>query len=256
MNKTRKIKEIIGTVLAEEGFKYIRCEKRIVWTFGRKVRDVEQEVYIQQHTPFDEEYKLMFWTSAKGNGMKAIGSVLPEYNKHEYWNVSTEEEFVELMNFFASFIREHGFELLEDMLEEKPDSFETPERKQYFKEHRKELAKKYNDIYHILGNGTREEQLKLIDEVLWDNREAEETPEKEAEINDLWLGMAAILSEILLEVEGAEITYESWVVEMSFSGHVLTVRPIFIVVQAWLRYHLHNDREIMLVWASARTLVK
>ena len=108
MNKTRKIKGIIGNILAEEGFKYIRCEKRIVWTFGRKVRDVEQEVYIQQHTPFDEEYKLMFWTSAKGNGMKAIGSVLPEYNKHEYWNVSTEEEFVELMNFFASFIREHG----------------------------------------------------------------------------------------------------------------------------------------------------
>ena len=29
INKTRKIKEIIGTVLAEKGFKYIRCERRL-----------------------------------------------------------------------------------------------------------------------------------------------------------------------------------------------------------------------------------
>ena len=255
MNKTKIIKDIIGSVLAEKGFKYVRCEKKIIWTFGRKVENVEQEVYIQQHTLFDEEYKLIFWTSAKGNGMKEIGSVLSEYHNQEYWKVSSEYEFVELMKFFASFIQEQGFNLLEDMLEEKPDSFETPERKQYFKEHRIELAKKYDDVFHILGNGTREEQLKHIDEVLWNNREVGEASEKEAEIHDLWLGMAAILSEILLKVEGAEINYESWLVEISFSGHILTVRPIFIVVQAWLRYHLHNNREILLVWASARTLV-
>ena len=28
MNKTRKIKEIIGGVIKEKGFEYIRCEKK------------------------------------------------------------------------------------------------------------------------------------------------------------------------------------------------------------------------------------
>ncbi len=73
INKTRKIKELIGTVLAEKGFKYIRCERRLIWTFGRKVGEVEQEVYIQQHDYLEDDYKLMFWSSADGNGMEEIG---------------------------------------------------------------------------------------------------------------------------------------------------------------------------------------
>ena len=36
MNKTRKIKEIIGTVLEKKDFKYLRCERGIVWTFEKK----------------------------------------------------------------------------------------------------------------------------------------------------------------------------------------------------------------------------
>ena len=99
MNKTRIIKKIIGTVLAEKGFKYIRCEKRIVWTFGRKVGDVEQEVYIQQHTIFDNEYKLMFWSSAKGCGMSEIGNILTEYKEKEYWGAETDDEFVTVIIF-------------------------------------------------------------------------------------------------------------------------------------------------------------
>ncbi|RKM56977.1 hypothetical protein D6853_02860 [Butyrivibrio sp. X503] len=256
MNRTKKIKEIIGKVLSEKGFEYIRCESGIVWTFGRKIGEVEQEVYIQQHTRFDKEYKLMFWTSAKGNGMKEIGNVLSEYEKKEYWEAESDEEFLQILEFFVSFIKEHGFDLLEDMLEEKPDSFETPERKQYFKEHRKELVEKYDGIYHILGQGTREEQLKHIDEVLWENREAEETPEKEAEIQELWLGMAAVLTEIIFSIEGAKIDYDSWRIKMNISNTVLSVWPVYDVIQAWMRYHFDNDKSILLVWASARSLVR
>ena len=70
----------------------------------------------------------MFWTSAQGNGMKEIGDVLKEYEGKEYWPAETDEEFIEALNFFASFIKDYGFDLLEDMLTEKTDSFETPER--------------------------------------------------------------------------------------------------------------------------------
>ena len=256
MNKTRKIKEIIGTVLAEKGFKYIRCEQKIVWTFGRKVGEVEQEVYVQQHTLLDDEYKLMFWSSANGNGMKEIGSILSEYEHKEYWSAETDDEFIEAMEFFASFIKEYGFNLLEDMLTEKPDSFETPERKLYFKEHRKELVKKYDDIYHILGNGTPIEQLNHIDDVLYENRVAEETPEEEARINDLWLGMAAILTEIVLNVQGnAKVAYDTYRVKIQFSKSAFDIMPIFIVVQAWGDYHFNNDRTESVVWAMARSTV-
>ena len=44
INKTRKIKEIIGNVLAEKGFKYIRCERRLPWmsSFGN---DAVEKIY-------------------------------------------------------------------------------------------------------------------------------------------------------------------------------------------------------------------
>ncbi|RKM53922.1 hypothetical protein D6853_14885, partial [Butyrivibrio sp. X503] len=69
MNKTRAIKKIIGKVLDEKGFKYTRLESGIIWTFERNVENIIQKVYIQQHTRFDKEYKLMMWSSAKGQGM-------------------------------------------------------------------------------------------------------------------------------------------------------------------------------------------
>ena len=256
MNKTRIIKKIVGTVLAEKGFKYIRCERRLVWTFGRKIGDVEQKVYIQQHDYLEDDYKLMFFSSAEGNGMEEIGGVLPEYKEKAYWRAETDDEFVEVMEFFATFIREHGFDLLEDMLTEKPDSFETPERKQYFKEHRKELVKKYDDIYHILGNGTPIEQLNHIDDVLYENRVAEETPEEIERINELWLGMAAILIEIVLDFQGdAKVAYDTYRVELQFNRSAFDIMPIYLIVQAWGDYHFNNDRSENVVWGRARDTV-
>ncbi len=252
MNKTKIIKNIIGSVLAEKGFKYIRCEKKIIWTFGRKVENVEQEVYIQQHTLFDEEYKLMFWTSAKGNGMKEIGNILSEYEKKEYWQAETDDKFVELMKFFAEFICEYGVALLEEMLTEKSDSFETTERKLFFKEHRKELAEKYDKKYNILSIESKDEQLKKIDEVLWDNRTAEENTAEFDRIYDLLLGMAAILTEIALKKEKVEIDYDAWRIEVKVDGY--SFWPIFTVVQAWLRYHQGN-KDMLVVWAMARTFI-
>ena len=41
MNKTRKIKELLGTVLSEKGFKYTRLENGIIWTFERTVESVK-----------------------------------------------------------------------------------------------------------------------------------------------------------------------------------------------------------------------
>lgn len=78
MNKIKNIKEIIGTILKEKGFEYIRCEKKIIYDFKRLVDDVEQHVYIQQHNIVDSEYKIILYTIAKGHGMKEIGTILPE----------------------------------------------------------------------------------------------------------------------------------------------------------------------------------
>ena len=255
LNKTRIIKTIIGPVLSDLGFKYIRKEYGIVWTFARQVDDVKQQAFIQQHTKDDEEYKLMFWTSAGGNGMREIGNVLPEYEEKEYWQAGTEEEFTKVMEFFASFIKNNGSEIVEDMLTEKEDSFETRERKQYFKEHRIELAQKYDSIYHILSIPSAQDQLKKIDEILWDNKDAEDTPEKQEEMYELFLGMAAIFSEIMLSIEGAEINYDKRLVTITVPKHILKVRPIYEVVQAWFHYRLYNDFSVPSVWASSRTLL-
>ncbi|SCY40242.1 hypothetical protein [Butyrivibrio sp. INlla14] len=255
MDKTRKIKEIIGSVLEEKGIKYLRKEHGIVWNFERKVGEVVQNVIIQQHNQYDKEYKISFWTSARGNGVKEIGSVLAEYKDKEYWLAETDEEFIEVLNFFASFIKNYGFDLLEDMLTEKPDSFETPERKQYFKQHWRELAKKYDDIYHVLGNGTAEDQLRHIDDILFENREAEETPEEVERKYDFLLGMAAILCKVIINFQGhGELDFDEYRVELRLRTDIFNICPIDIVVQAWMTYHLDNDKSELMVWSMARNV--
>ncbi|SCY40257.1 hypothetical protein [Butyrivibrio sp. INlla14] len=253
MNRTRKIKEIIGSVLEERGIKYLRKEHGIVWNFERKVGEVVQNVIIQQHNQYDKEYKISFWTSARGNGVKEIGNILEKYKDKEYWPAETDEEFIKVLNFFASFIKDYGFDLLEDMLTEKPDSFETPERKQYFKQHWRELAKKYDDIYHVLGNGTAEDQLRHIDDILFENREAEETPEKVEEVNEFLLGMAAVLTEVIIRFQGnGELVFDSYRVEIKLEKEIFNIWPIYVIVQAWLRYHKNGDRSEKIVWRQTR----
>ena len=141
----------------------------------------------------DQEYKIMLYTSAKGHGMKEIGTILPEYKSKEYWKVETDEEFISLMNFFAGFLKDYGLDELDKMLVEKPDSFETPERKEWFKEHRLELFEKYDGIYHVMAEATTEERLKKIDQILYDNREAEEDEETEKRFRNSGLGWRLLL---------------------------------------------------------------
>ncbi|RKM56976.1 hypothetical protein D6853_02855, partial [Butyrivibrio sp. X503] len=212
--------------------------------------------YIQQHTRFDKEYKLMMWSSAKGQGMCEIGDIIPDYKGKEYWKAETDKEFEDLMIFFSRIIKEKGFDVLDEMLAEQPDTFETPERKKYFKEHRKELVEKYDAIYHILSIDSKQDQLRKIDEVLWDNRQANDIPEEQEKIYDLLLGMAAIVTEIAIEKEGVEIDYDGWRVEVKYPIAVLNFWPIFVVVQAWLRYHLEEKKDILIVWSMLRTTIR
>ncbi|SCY40220.1 hypothetical protein [Butyrivibrio sp. INlla14] len=258
LNRTKKIKEIMGNDIIDKGFCYLGKENGTAWVFERKVGDVIQNILIQQHTVFEKEYKIILWTSARGNGVKEIGSVLAEYKDKEYWLAETDEEFIEVLNFFASFIKNYGFDLLEDMKTEKPDSFETLERKAYFKLHWEELAEKYDKKYHILDTGTPEEKLVHIDDILFDNREAEDTVEKQEEVNEFLLGMAAILTKIILEYQGkGYLDCDGYRVEIILAESVLNVMPIFTVVQAWLDYHFDGKREIDgTVWGMTRMAVK
>ena len=91
MNKTRIIKETIGNVLSKFGFKYAGKDQKIVWIFERIIEGVKEQVFIQQHTAFDEEYKIMLRSSARGNGMKEIGTIDDTYKDKEYWKAETEE---------------------------------------------------------------------------------------------------------------------------------------------------------------------
>lgn len=243
MNKTREIKKIIGNVIKDAGFKYLRLDSGIVWIFSRKINDVEEHVLIQQHTKYQKEYKLMFSTTARGNGRLEIGNILTEYADVKYWPAETDEEFIKLMEWFAEFIKEHGLAALDEMLKEKSDSFETPERKLWFKDHREELVQKYESKYPILTSGSSYEKLYKIDEILYENREADDNDESSVDrVYDLILGMAAILSKIILVEKGSEIFYDTYRVEIHIphKSSYLTREPINIISGAWIRYH--NDK--------------
>lgn len=242
MNKTSEIKKIIGNGIKDAGFKYLRLDSGIVWIFSREINGVEEHVLIQQHTKDRNEYKIMLSTTARGNGRFEIGNILTEYADTEYWQAETDVEFIELMGWFAEFIKNYGIAVLDDMLIEKPDSFETPERKQWFKEHKEELLNKYETKYHILESGSSYEKLRRIDEVLFENREANEDKESIERIYDFLLGMASILSNIILEEEGAEIFYDTYRIEIRIphKSWYWSLEPIHIISQAWIRYHKNN----------------
>lgn len=242
MNKTRIIKETIGNVLTKLDFKYAGKDQKIVWIFERIIEGGKEQVFIQQHTVFDEEYKIILHSSARGNGIKEIGTIDDTYKDKEYWKAETEKEFTELMKFFADFIEEKCLDILEDMLSEKPDPFETPERKKWFKEHREDLIKDYDSKYHILGEGTNYEQIKRIDQVLRNNREADATPEDKERVYHFILGMSAILSEIIMKSGGIRIKYDSYNVEIDIPSqyskeYIRQIALIYLVVAAWTRYH-------------------
>ncbi len=258
MNKTRKIKEIIGGAIKEKNFEYIRCEKKIIYDFKRQVDDVEQHVYIQQHTIVDPEYKIMLYSTAKGHGMKEIGTILPEYKSKEYWKADSDEEFISVMEFFAQFLKDYGLEELDKMLVEKPDSFETPERKAWFKNHRKELFEKYELKYHVMDETRTYDHLMKIDKILYENREADEDEESEKQVQELWLGMAAILTEIVMQIPTANILYDTYHIEIHIPAKYRDwiLRPIYIVSQGWLRYHFNMRTSINFVNAQVFTFIK
>jgi hypothetical protein len=258
MNKTSKIKEIIGNVIKEKGFVYNRREQKIIYDFKRLVDDVEQHIYIQQHNIVDLEYKIMLYTTAKGHGMKEIGTILPEYKSKEYWKADSDEEFISVMEFFAQFLKDYGLEELDKMLVEKPDSFETPERKAWFKEHRKELFQKYESKYHVMDEAKTYDRLMKIDEILYENREADEDEESERQVQDLWLGMAAILTEIVLQIPTASILYDTYHIEVHIPTRYTDwiIRPIYTISQTWIRYHFNMVRERDFVCGSIFPLIE
>ena len=143
------------------------------------------------------------------------------------------------MNWFASFIKDYGLDEFDKMLVEKPNSLETPERKKWFKEQRNDLFEKYDAEYHIMSELRVSDQLKKIDKILYDNREAEEDEESEKRIQALWFGMAAILTEICMKIPNASIMYDTYLVEIHIPSKYRdwVIRPIYIVSQGWIRYH-------------------
>lgn len=240
MNKISIIKEIIGDAIKEKGFVYNSREQKIIYDFKRQIDDVEQHIYVQQHNIVDLEYKIMLYTTAKGHGMKEIGTILPEYKSKEYWKADSDEEFISVMEFFAQFLKDYGLEELDKMLVEKPDSFETPERKAWFKEHREELFEKYEAKYHVMDETKTYDRLMKIDKILYENREADENEESEKQVQELWLGMAAILTEIVMQIPKTTIIYDTYHVEIHIPEKYRDwiIYPIDSVVQGWLRYHL------------------
>ena len=255
INRNKVIKDVIGQALKDMGFAYKGKEFGVIWTFSRTVGSVEQCISIQQESRVQKEYMLMIYTSARGHDIVEIGKVLPEYKNKRNWEAETDEEFVKVIEFFASFLKEKAPAILEEMLTDKgpawEDPFETPERKQYFKEHRKELVEKYDAIYHILSIESADDKLKRIDEVLWDKREAEITPDNEEEMYDLFMGLAAILSEIMLVYDGAEIDYDKPHVELTVPD-CAAVYPLYDIASSWKNYRVYNDKSMLYIWGGCR----
>ena len=131
-------------------------------------------------------------------------------------------------------------------------------RKAWFKNHRKELFEKYELKYHVMDEPRTYDRLMKIDKILYENREADEDEESEKQVQELWLGMAAILTEIVMQIPTANILYDTYHIEIHIPAKYRDwiLRPIYIVSQGWLRYHFNMRTSINFVNAQVFTFIK
>lgn len=104
---------------------------------------------------------------------------------------------------------------------------------------------------------TTYDQLMKIDKILIDNREAEEDEESERRIQELWLGMSAILIEIVKRKLEIEVMYDTYHIEIHIilkKGNII-IRPVYIISQGWIRYHFNWVRMTDFVCRSVFPLI-
>ena len=70
--------------------------------------------------------------------------------------------------------------------------------------------------------------------------------------------MAAIVTEIVMQIPIATIFYDTYHIEIHITRKYTdwVIRPVDIVVQSWLRYHLNLVNTIDFVWALVYPFIK
>lgn len=147
-DKELLIKNIIGKVLKPEGFQYLEDHIEDKGTpdetfyFFRKVTNSKEETIRQmvsiQHAYGTEVY-LNLYTSAAGESMYRIPNFVPDCEDDSF-SFQTEEEYKEIMNWFAKILVKYGIPLLEKRKEPEISDYYTDEdKKMLFYEHERLL---------------------------------------------------------------------------------------------------------------------
>ena len=113
MNKSKVIKDIMGDLFIKRGFSY-KTETNM-WVFEREHQNkagetINQQVYVQKST-FEKALHFRMYTNAYGRGLVEAHDIAQnnEYI-HPYEN---DQEFIDVINYFAQLMESKGFDFLE-----------------------------------------------------------------------------------------------------------------------------------------------
>lgn len=148
MNKEWLIKSIIGKVLEPEGFQYLEDHiedkggPEETFYFFRKATNSKKET-IRQMVSIQHAYSRMIYfnlyTSAAGKYFYRIPDFVPDCKKDSF-SFQTEEEYKEIIDWFAKVLVEYGKSFLEKIKEPTISDYYTDEdKKMLFYEHEKLL---------------------------------------------------------------------------------------------------------------------
>lgn len=225
MNKGKLIKKYIGNTVINKGFEYQGYSVG-QWIFTKKKDRIEEKIIIEQDRWNKNKIKLVLFTGISGWGYQEIRDFIEGYKQKEYWTFKTEEEYIQILEFFSDILRTRGLIHLEKMCSHKPGEFPIEEmsRKLYYN---------YNKLLEESKKKWGQLETKKIKEILYTNRE--KSLEK---VEELMLELSVQYTEIILREQGGELIMVGHQFALGKIGKENRILyPLLIITTSWKQYH-------------------
>jgi hypothetical protein len=254
MKKSKIIKEILGSVLLEKGFNY-RTESNI-WFFEREYQNkadelINQQIYVQENR-FDKSLFFRFQTNAYGRLMYEL-----KFAENKSWFAyETEQEFKDLIKYFADFMEPEGFNVLEQISEPTVTDRPTARQEEYLYQNYKTLSSDFMKEHEIGFDCGQARLTEVVFNIINSLKN-----ESYSAISDSLIKLAAFYGEWLLKNSTGQLLpalrasvkeEKAWdfgknnytsVIFTSKTGFQISVMVLGRVFVWWLKVQEFNERE-------------
>lgn len=212
MQKTKIIREIIGTRIEPYGFKYLKTEgpcrifvrevTGIKRYYDPDIQTVKQYINIQE-SQFAKSLIVRFHTDAYGHGMDVELKQLKKYSKTGWLDYTDENSYREQLKRIVVLIIKYGFDYL-DQISVEEEIIPTKAMAEKLSQRCEQLDREFIEEYHVKRVPERvedvDEWFRLIKQLIQDNAER-----PYEEVKEMLIKIAAFIGE-----RDCELNQKKW----------------------------------------------